>query len=109
MWGFPCLHGIRPHLHTSPPPCSGCESGRLYNTHVPTLEPYARWPTHPPGSAVLDLLPLHGCCLSLSQGRTAVHAAGGALRFTHDDVVGARVQRDKFNARRWSHAVGGGF
>ena len=76
------------HTSTLLPPFSGCESGRLYNTHVPTLEPYARWPAHPPGSAVLELLPLHGCCLSLSQGRAAVHAAGGALRFTHDDAVG---------------------
>ncbi len=70
-----------PHTHAP-----GCDSGRVYNVRVPSLEGYARWQAHPHGP-VLDLLPLHGCCLSLSQERAVLSACGGAPRLTHIDEV----------------------
>ena len=81
----------------SPP--AGCQTGRVYNVHSPSLESYGRWQAHPPDAAVLDLLPVQGCCLSLSNHQAVVNACGGATRFTHVDEVWAEW-RQKF---WWRH------
>ncbi|GAX75051.1 hypothetical protein CEUSTIGMA_g2495.t1 [Chlamydomonas eustigma] len=70
---------------------SGTEYGRLINTHSPSLETYARWQAHPDGYPVLDLLPLQGCCLSLSSSQASLSVAGGASRFTYKHEAGSLV------------------
>ena len=54
---------------------------------VPSMEVICRWAGHMPGTPVLEMLPVHGCCLSISHGQALLSSVGGAPRLSYLDKV----------------------